>query len=532
MALPNRPKPDSQRPPIFVLDVKPESILRNPDEDLVDLQIARCALQIALLGETDVARELDSIFWMSALVNPTIRNLNLKFAWVETGKWPEGIPDDKILETSLAELDKTDGFLWQHNADPQHRMPAFDEESMRKLLTRDDMSFGLFQTGGFMDNLEKLVRALVISQSLHPTSGVRNPERHPEQAIEHEKWPSGETKDKLRDRIRLSDLHEQSASIVRNLVAHWNHRDHRLMDYFAHAGMLWPLYVRGLLADALNIDQTELKAKGEILIRVFKERMRHPGGTSSLSSLSIRELVELADKNTLHGAGKEDWMEVHFDDDAPPETLMRGPASQEDISKLEARLNATLPDDLKEFLLITNGYGQYISEVVGWEKSHDMFGFFNGYYNDPGLYRIDDIQWEEDEVFQKPLEMLELPMKFGEGLVPKRMHPGPYAWDSPFPLCKRRLKLGSWDVDYLFLVEPSVVKEAQEVYLRMYEAASSEQRRVLDRAIVAFAGSMEDFMKVDWLLLRWRKGFDDSHSGVKKYIEYVALKSQEDPGPM
>ncbi|KAL9083741.1 MAG: hypothetical protein Q9165_008407 [Trypethelium subeluteriae] len=530
MALSDRPKSDNRRPPIFVLDADLETILQDQDEDLVDSQISHSALQFALLGEIDSARELDSILWKSALVLPNARNPMLNFAWAETGKWPESIPEEEKTEIKLAELNKTHGFIWAHNANPQHTMPSFDEEGLWKLLTKDDESFGYFQSS-YMEEPEKLVRALMISQSIHPAAGVRIPEGHSGQATEHGKMPPGETEEKLCDRVRLSDLHEQSASIVRDLVANWDQRNRRLMDNLAHAGMLWPLYVRGLLADALNIDQAELKARGKILIQAFQERMRHPEGPSPLSSLSIRELVELADKNSLHGAGKEQWLEVHLPEDGPPKTLMRDPASQEDISKLEARLDATLPDDLKEFLLLTNGYGQDNIMDVGGDWIHDVDGFFNGISHDPGFYGVDEIRWVEDEEFQQPLEMLNLPMGFGEDLVPKRNHSSPYAWDSPFPLCERRLQLGSSDVESLFLVEPSIVKEAQEVYLKMYESASSEQKHVLDRAIIAFAGSWEDFLKVDWLILRSSEGFNHARSGVRKYLEYVTLKSQVDSGP-
>ncbi|KAI9692630.1 MAG: hypothetical protein M1820_009507 [Bogoriella megaspora] len=528
MSLPSRPKLDSQRPPILVLDLKPEAILNDQDEDHVESQLGDCALEFALLGDVESARQLDSILWTSALVLPTARKPILKFAWVENGKWPDGFPEDEKRESSLAELDREYGFIWAHNADPEHAMPSFDEEGMKKLLDKKDKSFAYFRRGWLGDS-EELVRALEISESLHPTVGVRDLERLPGQESDYEGALLEETEYNRRDRVRLSNLNGQSRSIVKDLVASWGPRNRGLWENLARSGPLWPLFVRGLLADALGVGQDELRTRGKILTDAFKERMQNPGGSSSLSSLPMKELVELADKNTLHGAGKAQWLEVHFSFKDPPKTLMRNPASEEDISKLEARLDITLPDDFKEFLRITNGYGRDNMVTLGGDKFiHDVEGLFNGYYDDPGIYGVDDLQWEEDEVFQRPAEMLFLPMRFGEDLVPAQKHSGLYPWNSPYPLSKRRLRLGRSDVHALYLVEPSVVKEARDVYLKMYEAADSEQKRVLDRAIAVFAGSMEEFMKVDWLFLSGQDDHERAHSSFRKYLEYTAIRSQGD----
>lgn len=64
-----------------------------------------------------------------------------------------------------------------------------------------------------------------------------------------------------------------------------------------------------------------------------------------------------------------------------PETLWKDPATKAEINEIEQRLEVDLPDDYKDFLKLSNGFG------------NNEDGIFNGIIVEPALYPTSEVQW-------------------------------------------------------------------------------------------------------------------------------------------
>lgn len=241
---------------------------------------------------------------------------------------------------------------------------------------------------------------------------------------------------------------------------------------------------------------------------------------------SLRDLLQTGNNNTISGPGTEYWVELGV---APPRTLFRSPATAEDIARLEARLEITLPEDYKEFLAISNGFG---TEGAMDESIYHGDGIYNGVYPDPGLFSTDGVNWNSEPAFQLPVDLLDLPYSI-TGLAEsknKSSADGSQVWDTALPLFDRVLEIGVMDVENLWLVQPELVKQARAAYMEMYEKADDEQKKVIEKAIHGFVGSFEAFQKLEWCLVKWSSGgaaMMQGYAGFRRYIEDLVKEGAE-----
>lgn len=312
----------------------------------------------------------------------------------------------------------------------------------------------------------------------------------------------------LRRRLNVSDLDATSMELVKMVATGWGSR---MIDALEVVEELWPYYTRGLLAEAVGISAEELKSKGEDLVREFSARLRTGYVESGLESKTMKELLQIGEKNTLGGPGLQHWEEGGGD---IPETMFKQPATSEQISELESRLELNLPPDYKEFLSITNGLGS------------DEDGLFNGYYPDPELFITDKVAWLSDDWIALPFEMLKIPREIED----------PYrkpseTWDTAMPLLDRVVHVGNRDIDDLWLVHPELVQKAKSAYLEMLENGDEMQKKILQRAMKDFAGSMERFMELEWCCVKNSCGGAATmhvFPSFRSYLESVVEDSGED----
>ena len=155
----------------------------------------------------------------------------------------------------------------------------------------------------------------------------------------------------------VSQLDERSAGILDQIVARTHANEQ--VQYLAQAEHLWPLYITGVVAHAMGLGREELVTKSKLLVEIFTQRLHHGYARTQLARKGVRELLEIADENTIRGPGREHFKETG--DTVQPDfdswTLFRDPASHQDVSDLETRLGVTLQDEYKEFLHISNGFG-------------------------------------------------------------------------------------------------------------------------------------------------------------------------------
>lgn len=361
------------------------------------------------------------------------------------------------------------------------------------------------ENGASSYSTDNIVKALAISLSLRPqaepgTTSLRSGAQVPKT-----------TGDPGR-RFSLSDLDATSMDLVKMVASGWSRR---MIDSLVVAEQLWPCYLRGLLAEAVGISGEELKSKGEDLVTAFSARLSHGCMANSLESKTMKELLEIGEKNTLTGPGLRHWEEVGGD---MPETMFKQPATGEKISELESRLEISLPQDYKRFLSLSNGFGS------GDDSFQD--GVFNGYFPDPGLFAIDEVVWLTEDWIALPFEMLKIPREIED----------PYrkpskAWDTAMPLLDRVVQVGKRDIDDLWLVHPETVKKAKRAYLEMLENGNEMEKKILQRAMKDFARSMELFMRLEWCCVKSSSGGAATttvFASFRSYLESVVDGSEED----
>ena len=278
------------------------------------------------------------------------------------------------MEQSLAELEH--GLAYgQHRAQDI----SIDEKGIETLLKQTDKH--AVGARSALVRSARLVQALEISKKLHTISDSQKPGSSALRVIKT-RCSGGTDFSVEQARLRVSDLDEQSAKIVNEIVARWSACCQTA--YLAESRPLWSLFVRGLLADAMKVDQEELNSKREKLVGAFSQRLKHPEGPAPLASKTMKELLDRADYNSLKGPGKVYWSGVN---ETPPETLLKRSASQEDISSLDKRLEVTLPEDYKEFLRISNGLGI----DPGLQSENCREDIYNGRFPDPGMHSTTEV---------------------------------------------------------------------------------------------------------------------------------------------
>lgn len=283
--------------------------------------------------------------------------------------------------------------------------------------------------------IDTIVKALAISLTLNTqaqtgTISLRSGTQVPK------------TTEDLGRRLSVSDLDATSMDLVKIIATGWSRR---MIDALVVAEQLWPFYIRGLLAEAVGISAEELKSKGENLVRAFSARLSRGYMENRLESKTLKELLEIGQKNTLTGPGLRHWEEMGG---GTPETMFKQPATRKQISELESRLETSLPQDYKEFMSITNGFG----------CGDDMQdGMYNGYFPDPELFATDKVAWLSEDWIALPFEMLKIPREIED----------PYrkpseAWCTAMPMLNRVVHIGNRDIDDLWLVPPELVQEAKK----------------------------------------------------------------------
>jgi hypothetical protein len=183
-----------------------------------------------------------------------------------------------------------------------------------------------------------------------------------------------------------------------------------------------------------------------------------------------------------------------------------------------------LPEDYKEFLGISNGFGtgDYMKD-----------GIYNGYYPDPELLSTDKVNWNSEPYFQLPVELLDLPYEITRLACSKtkKTPDETLDFDTSLPLFDRVLEIGARDIDNIWLVRPELVEQARAAYMEMYEKADDQQKEIIEKAIEGFVGSKEAFEKMEWCCVKWSAGGAadmSGHAGFRRYIEDLVEDSMEE----
>ncbi|KAF4958294.1 hypothetical protein FGADI_2460 [Fusarium gaditjirri] len=253
------------------------------------------------------------------------------------------------------------------------------------------------------------------------------------------------------------------------------------------------LLATGALARKVPVDQKKIENLGQEVIETFSERFTNGRRSLDIESKPMKDVLLELERNTKpKSLGFWEDMEQE-----PPETLFNLPlATDEQISALEERLKFTLPDDYKEFLKITNGFG----------------GTWNGFHLDSLLHGVDDVQWS-DPLFEVPF------VEFHENIsgvlelnLPERNH-----WPSSGPT----IEIGREDVLGTLLITPDQTKAVLEAYDTAFKGSDTleDNKKQNMKVIEARYGSYDEMKKLEWATVEFHDSVDIPCGTFRQFLE-------------
>ncbi|KAI4744860.1 hypothetical protein E4T50_04740 [Aureobasidium sp. EXF-12298] len=254
-----------------------------------------------------------------------------------------------------------------------------------------------------------------------------------------------------------------------------------------------PIFMSGGLARTLGLSDEELDSRAAELLEASRQRYWH--GRSS--SETISELLQSCNDDSIARSDSH-WVEM---EEPKPTSLYKPPASEEQISNLEQRLKVSLPEDFKAFLRISNGFG----------VQTDGFG-------DPSLRSVDEIDWLDYSEYELMFDQLTLPW-----LDPYR---DPTQTDNDGlpepPIFTDVICIASEEIYDVWLIPPETMQRLRDHYKEVYAMVNDDGKRIIERAIDDFAGSRDEWEKLDWGCVSWACGGSaqlDCFKSFKAWLE-------------
>lgn len=431
------------RPPCHATMSRPgrpdrDAILTNPSLKEVYGRLVDVAREFAVLGEIEITKELVSLLLghtTSEWQRKQLKHLEPFFA--AANEWPDEIPaKDRASDAPYTIASK-------HSLDDEDNEELRDDE--RKLK-------------------EQLEEA---SNDKTPFDGERRSFAAVNALSTAVKLASRQTDDiqEIKNQLRVQEILE---IIAKNL------EKKRMVSLLVGRHELCALLCTGELARKVPVDHARLKAAGKELIDTFFKRFSSGRKKDEIESKPLKEVLLQLERETKTNA-VDHWAEVK---EPIPETLFVLPAAtEEQISSLEKKLNITLPDDYKEFLKLSNGFGRT----------------WNGYHLDNPLFGVESVCWVD--------ETLDIPyVEFHDsirGVLELTVGDKPrLEWPSSGPT----VQVGAWDVLNTLLIPPKGTRTILDAYQEALEdpRAPEDAKRQVLKSIEARYGSLEEMKKLEW----------------------------------
>ncbi|KAH7150145.1 hypothetical protein B0J13DRAFT_660955 [Dactylonectria estremocensis] len=382
------------------------------------------AQEFAVLGCIETAKTMISLLlseYASDWQRQRIRFLNLAFA--EASQWPEEIPTEEKTEEALDEIE------------PQAHPRAFkaatnsaDDSAMLDMLLQCAVGEDATTGGAAMERSSALADASVIAVRIasEHSSAIEKIETH-------------------------SKVQEVLGHISKRLAAN------QQIQYLTERRSIWPLFSTGALARSIPVDTVKVNNLAKDAIETYTQRFKN-------------ELLLEMEKNTIASIKSHP---EELGEEVPESIFVLPPATDDEISALERKLETKLPADYKEFLKVSNGFGRT----------------WNGYYLDSALDGVDDIDWAEMITDNAIIQLHEPP----NGVFDLQ-----FAIDE-WPCYKKALQLGSEDVFEFWILPPQETARAIGAYKKALESPEVlEDKRIETMKITdSKYGSWEAFEKLD-----------------------------------
>jgi hypothetical protein len=277
----------------------------------------------------------------------------------------------------------------------------------------------------------------------------------------------------------------------------------KYMSELLQSQRVWPLLRQGALLDILGINKSKVDLFARQLEKAVTERMVK--GRQPLSDLSIKESVELINKNTRTNPDSVEFYEQMGVD--VPSTILRDPASAALIHETEQRLAIKLPEDFKEYLGITNG------NDAAW----------GGIIQEAPIWRCEDIRWISDKEDYFSDTCCDIPANMSS--ITREISGDALDW----PHVGKSLIVGQEDVDTIFLIAPESVEQVKK---KVKSILGNEDEKItrkikdnVELAVKDFAGGMEEFEKLDWCCVLRQDAETEAFKSFKAYLRHVADRS-------
>lgn len=279
------------------------------------------------------------------------------------------------------------------------------------------------------------------------------------------------------------------------------------LDYIVSSRAGWKnafLRPDGAILRYIGVVREDFDAITTSFVDALRTRLMN-GPRRPYANASIAALIAAIDSNTRrYGPYRE------FFGEDPPSTICQPGVSVSTISDREKQLglSAPLPQDYMEFMTRKNGSGAV------W----DGFSFHE--YIGP----IESVQVMDRASFSFPWRLALLPLD----RLPLEDQVTDFSW----PLLERVVYLNP-DCEgegQTWLVEPEYVLQARDAFLRdVYDKIDGPLKTQVDNLVKQVYGSMDEFMRLDWALLRWEhwSPADQPMNGVRGLLEMLAEKSSE-----
>ncbi|KAJ4305326.1 hypothetical protein N0V90_000857 [Kalmusia sp. IMI 367209] len=299
---------------------------------------------------------------------------------------------------------------------------------------------------------------------------------------------------------------EQAIKMLEQAIEAIQTYAYSLYDEIPKLRYAWRLLITGVLREKLDVDDKLLEERGEEAIRTIEKRLRD-GPIDPLESKSLNELIDMIEANLWDEAYPAAAQNQQIEPKPPGRQLQIGPknflrkppASDIEISAVEARLGIELPDDLKRFLRLTNGFAQH--------NYPSLLDVVNG---------TDALDWEPPLIPEYKLELL-------PGFD-AYIHPDiePVALARIVPLNNTSFE----SAERTYLIEPRYIDEARARLREYYEIrAEPWMKRILDMSVQNYFGGWEALERADWGIVRFAKYESYFEPGFRRYLEHLVVQS-------
>ncbi|KAH7160969.1 hypothetical protein EDB81DRAFT_783675 [Dactylonectria macrodidyma] len=300
--------------------------------------------------------------------------------------------------------------------------------------------------------------------------------------------------------VRIASEHSSSIeeieahSKVQEVLGHISKRlaANQQIQYLTERRSIWPLLSAGALARSIPVDTVTVTNLAKDAIDTFTQRLKNGRNEHSIEKKSIKELLLELESNTIANA-KDFYLELG--EEMPESLFVLPPATDEQISALESKLKTKLPADYKEFLKLSNGFGR------AW----------NGYFLDPALNDVDEIDWAEMYTADAPIELHETPTGCFD-LETK---------DNGWPTYEKALQLGTEDLFDFWFLPPQEAAKALKAYKEALKSPEMpEDQRVQTLKIIdSKYGSWEALEKLEWDVVELSDGVNVSFGSFTQFLQ-------------